>query len=329
MKTVKYVIGICSMVVLFMHNAYSSPVVYIPLGSGNQVIKVNAENDEIEASYSGVINSHGLVATPDGEYLIAGSLKEETLEQGQDKNTSNSQLYLIHPAHGHVMSTIPVSGWTHHQAITPDGRYVLSTHGMRGQISVVDLEKNEVIKTIDTGKTPNYAIITSDGEKAYVSNTGDNDIAEIDLSSWKVTRRLESGPAPEHLIFSKDEKTIYTANSRAGKVSSTSVKTGKIVKQYAIGKAVHGLDIGDDGKTLFMSDIKDNKLVSINTETNERKELALTPAPYHLNTITGTGKVYVSSKKKPTIWVIDQKSLKQIGEIELPAGEGHQMAIVK
>lgn len=329
MKTVKYVIGICSMVVLFMHNAYSSPVVYIPLGSGNQVIKVNAENDEIEASYSGVINSHGLVATPDGEYLIAGSLKEETLEQGQDKNTSNSQLYLIHPVHGHVMSTIPVSGWTHHQAITPDGRYVLSTHGMRGQISVVDLEKNEVIKTIDTGKTPNYAIITSDGEKAYVSNTGDNDIAEIDLSSWKVTRRLESGPAPEHLIFSKDEKTIYTANSRAGKVSSTSVKTGKIVKQYAIGKAVHGLDIGDDGKTLFMSDIKDNKLISINTETNERKELALTPAPYHLNTITGTGKVYVSSKKKPTIWVIDQKSLKQIGEIKLPAGEGHQMAIVK
>ena len=307
---------------------HAGPTVYIPLGSGNQVIAVDAATDKITASYSDVINAHGLVATPDGEYLIAGSLKEEPLKKGQAKDTPNSKLFLIHPAHGHVMSTIDVSGWSHHQAITPNGRYVLSTHGMRGNISVVDLEENKVIKTITTGKVPNYTLITSDGKKAYVSNTGENTISEVDLKSWHVTRKLESGPAPEHMTFSRDEKTIFVTNPRAGKIAAVSVGTGKIVNNYAIGKAVHGLDIGDDGKTLYVSSKKENKLVAVDTETGKKRELPLSPSPYHLNTITGTGKVYVSSRKKPLIWVVDQKTMKLIGQIKLPAGEGHQMVIV-
>ncbi len=323
------ILGVIITFLSITQSLHAGPTVYIPLGSGNQVIAVDAATDKITASYSGVTNAHGLVATPDGEYLIAGSLKEEPLKKGQSKDTPNSQLFLIHPAHGHVMSTISVAGWTHHQAITPDGKYVLSTHGMRGNISVVDVEENKVINTISTGKVPNYTLITQDGKKAYVSNTGDNTISEVDLTSWKVIRKLESGPAPEHMTFSKDEKTIYVTNPRAGKVAVISVSTGKIIKQYKVGKAVHGLDIGDDGKTLFVSCKKENKLVSIDTTTDKQTELALSPAPYHLNTITGTGKVYVSSRKKPIIWVIDQKTMKQVGEIKLPAGEGHQMVIVK
>lgn len=308
---------------------HAEPIVYIPLGSGNQVIAVDAVTDKILASYSGVENPHGLVATPDGEYLIAGSLKENPLKAGEAKDTPNSQLYLIHPAHGHVMSTIPVSGWTHHQAITPDGRYVLSTHGLRGYVSVLDMNENRIIKTIDTGMVPNYTLITADGKHAYVSNTGANNLSEIDLTTWKVIRSLESGPAPEHMVFSKDQQVIYVTNPRAGDVAAISVKTGRQLKSYAIGKDVHGIDIGDDGKTLFISSKKEDKLVALNIETGEKRELPLAPAPYHLNTISGTGKVYVSSRKKPLIWVVDQKTMQLTGQIELPAGEGHQMVIVK
>lgn len=54
--------------------AIAAPTVYIPLGSANQVIAVDAASDRITATYDNVIDSHGLVATPDGEYLIAGSV---------------------------------------------------------------------------------------------------------------------------------------------------------------------------------------------------------------------------------------------------------------
>jgi len=307
----------------------ASPTVYIPLGSANQVIKVDAATDSITATYPGVENPHGLVVTPDGEYLIAGSLKETPLEKGQDKDTANSKLFLIHPVHGHVMSTIPVSGWSHHQSITSDGKYVLSTHGMRGEISVVDLESNKVIKTVKTGPVPNYTLITKDNKRAFVSNTGNNTISEVDLTNWAVIRTLKSGAAPEHMVFSKDEKTLFVTNPRAGQVSAVSVKSGEVINTYKVGNAVHGLDIGDDGKTLFVSSTKENKLVSIDTLSGKQKELTLKPAPYHLNTIRNAGKVYVSSRNTPIIWVIDQKSLTVVNTIKLPAGEAHQMAIIE
>jgi len=309
--------------------AMAAPTAYIPLGSANQVIAVDAANDKIIRSYSGVENPHGLVATPDGDYLVAGSLKETRVHAGAPSDTPNSKLYVIHPEHGHVMAEIPVSGWTHHEAVTPDGKYVISTHPTRGGISVVDVINNKVYKTIKTGPSPNYTLVTKDGKRAYVSNSGNGTLSEIDLSKWEVTRSLEAGPTPEHLVFSPDEKTIYVSNDRAGTLSVVSVKEGKVEATYKIGKRVHGLDIGDDGKTLFISSRSDDKLVALDTQTGEQRVLTLSPEPYHLDKIPGTGKVYVSSGKAPIIWVVDQKTFTVTDTIRLPAGEGHQIAVIR
>lgn len=307
----------------------AAPTAYIPLGSGNEVIAVDTASGKIIKRYPGIENPHGLVATPDGEYLIAGSLKETPVPAGAPADTPNSLLYAIHPEHGHVMSEIPVSGWTHHQAITPDGLYVISTHPTRGGISVVDLINNKVFKTIKTGPTPNYTLVTKDGKHAYVSNTGNATISEIDIATWKVARTLEAGPSPEHLVFSPDENTIYVSNDRAGTVSVVAMQSGKVEKSYKIGKRVHGLDVGDDGYTLFVSSRADDKLVALNTRTGEQRFIKLAPEPYHLDKIPGTGKVYVSSSKEPKIWVVDQKSFTVTGTIQLPSGEGHQIAVIQ
>lgn len=309
--------------------AFAAPMAYIPLGSANEVIAVDVATNKIIRRYSGVENPHGLVATPDGEYLVAGSLKEAPIPAGAPADTPNSKLYVIHPEHGHVMAEIPVSGWSHHEAITPDGKYVISTHPTRGGISVVDLIDNKVFKTIKTGPAPNYTLVTQDGTLAYVSNSGSGTISEIDLAKWEVSRTLEAGPSPEHLVFSPDEKTIYVSNDRAGTVSEVSVQSGKGERSHKIGKRVHGLDIGDDGKTLFISSRADDKLVALDTVTGERRILTLAPEPYHLDKISGTGKVYVSSGKAPKIWVVDQKTFTVTDTIQLPAGEGHQIAVIK
>lgn len=129
MKKQAFYFNIAALLLAATNTTYASPTVYMPLGSGNQVIAADAATDEIKAYYSDVINSHGLVAAPDGEYLIAGSQQEDPLKLGQPKDTPNSKLFLIHPDHGHVMSAIPITGWSHHQAITSDSTYVLSTHG--------------------------------------------------------------------------------------------------------------------------------------------------------------------------------------------------------
>lgn len=308
--------------------AQAAPSVFIALGTGNQVIAVDAATSRITARYPGVDNPHGLVATPDGEYIIAGSLQEAPQPAGSAANAPNSKLFLVHPAHGHVMLTIPVAGWTHHLAITPDGRHVISTHPTRGGVSVVDLQTNQVVKTIATGPAPNYTAITRDGKRAFVSNSGNGTLSEIDLGNWRVTRTLEGGPAPEHIVLSADEATLYALNPRAGTVSAVSVQSGKVVASHRIGAALHGLDLGDDGRTLFVSSVGENKLVALDAGSGAQRVLELSPAPYHLNTIRGSGKVYVSSRSAALIWAVDQTSLTLTGTIELPAGTGHQMAVV-
>ncbi len=325
----KMKIIIFALLCFFTNLAMAAPLVYVPLGSGNSVIAVDAAADKIIATYPGVENAHGLVATPNGEYLIAGSLNEEPLKPGEKQDAPNSKLYLIHPEHGHVMSTIPVAGWSHHLAISPDGRYVISTHPLRGNINVVDLKANKVIHTIKTGNIPNSAVITRDGNTAYVSNVGSNNIVKIDLKSWKVKQTLDSGPSPEHLVLSPNEKQLFVANAESGTVSTVSTDSGKVINTYEIATDVHGLDISDDGKTLFVSSKSENKFFAVNIKSGKKKTLNLDPSPYHLNTITGTGKVYVSSSQKPVIWVIDQKTNALIDTITFPAGQGHEMAIVK
>lgn len=323
-----------SLAVLFILSGWTTtglaaPTVYIPLGSANQVIAVDAATHQITARYTGIENPHGLVATPDGEYLVAGSLAEMPAPAGASHDTPTSKLYLIHPGHGHVMLTIPVAGWSHHEAITPDGRYVISTHATRGDVSVLDMNTNQIVRRIPTGPAPNYTLITRDGRRAYVSNSGDGTITEIDLNNWEPLRTLEGGAAPEHMVFSADEQIIYVTNPRVGKVAAVAVESGELVRTYDIGPDTHGLDIGDDGKTLFVTSKKAETLSAVDTESGEIRSVSLKPTPYHLNTIPGTGTLYVSSRGKPVIWVVDQQSLRVIKTIELPAGEGHQMAIVK
>jgi len=305
--------------------ALAEPVLYVAAGSANKVLAIDPKTNTVIKEFDGISNPHALVATADGEYVIAGSLTEKKAPQGSDA-APESTIYIIHPVHGHVMSTMAAPGMIHHQAITPNSRYVISTHPTQGGISYADLEGDGGVKTLKTGSGPNYTAITADGAFAYVSNSGSNSISEIDLKTWTVKRTLKGGAGPEHLSLSADESQIFAINARAGKVSVVDIKSGEVSKSWEIGKNAHGLGLSEDGKTLFATSKTKGVLVAIDLASGSRREMTLSPSPYHLETIAGTGKVYVSSSKEPKIWVIDPKAWKVDSEIAIQ-GNAHQMAL--
>ncbi len=331
--------------------AIAATTVYVPTGSGGEILVIDADRDTIIDSIPGVEDAHGLASAPNGDFLVAGMYAEfmpdEPALPPKPEGMSEEEHRAHHSAPAgaamddgaisfvsvigtdekSVMRRIEVPGAVHHTAVSPDGRYAVATHPNRGGISVIDLSSFRVATTVETGTLPNYAVISSDGLRVYVSNAGDDTISEIDAGSWSVRRTIPVGGSPEHIVLSSDDGALYVANADDGTVSAISLARGEVVKTYEIGGVLHGIDLSDDGGTLFVSGRERNSLVAIDLAEGRMRSAPLAPAPYHLTAIRGAGKLYVSSADEPKIWVVDQNSLETLGEIPI-RGKGHQMAVV-
>jgi DNA-binding beta-propeller fold protein YncE len=328
---------------------YAGTTVYIPVGGANEILIIDGDQDKIVGRIGEVMNAHGLAATPDGKYLVAGSMslapKDQIIPEGMTAeehsahhNSSNDQnsnannglsfVSLIDTTTSRVLQRIEVDGISHHSAITPDGRYAISTHTTAGGISIIDLNNRSLLKKISTGPVPNYVLISGDGEYVYVSNSGNNTISEIETSQWILRRNFSAGMTPEHMVFSPDEQTIYVNNVGDNTVAAIPLADGKVSKVYQVGRGPHGIDLSDNGSTLFVSSKIGNKLTSINIASGIMTDINLEPMPYHIKSIKGTGKLYVSSRAKPWIWVLNQESLQVLRKIPIN-GEGHQIVMVQ
>ena len=49
---------------------------------------------------------------------------------------------------------------------------------------------------------------------------------------------------------------------------------------------------------------------------------------HRISSVTGTGKIYVSSRGEPTVWIVDPTTLSATAEITV-VGEGHQMVVLQ
>jgi YVTN family beta-propeller protein len=338
---------------LAVQPAVAEEIVYVPLGDAGQVLVIDAANDSIRGRIAGVPESHGLAVTPDGRLLIAGSLAEvapheaelppkpagmsESDHQAHHKTSGPataakdegvSFLTVLQAEDGKILRRIEVPGAVHHTAVTPDGRYALATHPNGGSVSVVDLATLRLAATVRTGPLPNYVVANPDGTRIYVSNAGNNTVSEVDTERWIVRRNFVTGESPEHMVLSRDGARLYVTNVDAGTVSELAVTAGTVTRTFEIGGLLHGLDLSEDGGTLFVAARERNKLVAIALDSGDLRDAPLSPEPYHLTTVGGTGKIYVSSAGEPKIWVVDQDSLSVLNTVPTP-GKAHQMAVVK
>jgi len=329
----------------------AAPKVLMPTGDANAVLILDSSVDRVAGEIEGVENSHGLAAGAAGTMALAGSLNireqgdmpkkpagmsddEHSAHHGaQSAGTvveaaSVGTVYQIDTAQNRILKQIDVPGVVHHTLITPDGRYGIATHPATGGISTIDMESGKLIGHIATGPVPNYAVANADGTRVWVSNTGNNTVSEVDTRSWIVHRNLAVGQAPEHMVLSPDESSLYVVDNGEGIVTELDVASGETIRRFAVGNDPHGIDVSDDGTQLYVSVKGENKLVAIQLHNGTIRTLPLSPAPYHLTTVTDTGKLYVSSRKQSKIWVVSQRELQLLGEIPI-RGTGHQMVVLE
>ena len=331
--------------------ASAQPMVFVPEGSANTVRMVNAETGETVKRITGLEAVHGLSGAPGVPYLIAGSYAEtdraEIAELTQPEGVSEDEhaahhsaakddepigpsdagisiLSVVDATSGKVMRQIEVPGAVHHTAVSPDGRYGVATHPSGDGISVIDLSTFRLTAFIPTGGMPNYAAFGSDPDVVYVSNAGNGTISEVDLEQGFVRRNIVAGSGPEHIAIDPDKAVLYAADADAGEVLELSLSDGTVLRSFAIGGELHGMDLSDDRETLFVAGRGEDKIATITLADGNVQTAALSPEPYHLTNIPGTGTFFVSSRAEPKVWIIDEATMTVKGEFPID-GVGHQM----
>jgi len=157
----------------------------VPMGTADSVGVIDLESRQMASSITGTVNTHGSALTPDGRYLVAGSLsahegqKPASRSEGvtEDEHAAHhgggaaavseesntGLLYVVDTATNAIARKLEVPGPVHHVLVTSDGRYAVSTHSMGGGISIVDLDSGKLVKAVATGPAPNYVVETGDG----------------------------------------------------------------------------------------------------------------------------------------------------------------------
>ncbi len=324
--------------------------VYIPLGSENKIVTIDPVTDTVVGAINDVSAVHGLAATPNGSFLIAGSYDERPAgaapakpavvseedhaahHKASTKSASQSTpvvstVSVIRLPSGDIVRRIDVPGAVHHVSVSPDGRSAVVTHPNADSISVIDLESFTVVATVQTGSVPNYSTFSKDSRRLYVSIAGDDAVAVIDTQDWKVSDRISVGKSPEHLVLSPDGTTLFVNNVDDGSVSAVSLHSGYKTRTFSVGAGLHGIDLSDDGEKLFVASVDDQKVVAMNLDGKIFNSIRTAALPYHLAAVRKFGKVYVSSVDEPKVWILKQSDLSLSGEIQT-GGKGHQMVQV-
>ncbi len=330
--------------------ATAQPIVFIPEGSANTVLMINAETGETIKEITGLESVHGLSGAPGVPYLVAGSYAEtdraDIAELTQPEGVSEDEhaahhtssankpigpadagisiLSILDVASGEIIRRIEVPGAVHHTAVSPDGRFAVATHPSGDGISIVDLNTLALTAFVPTGSMPNYAAFGSDPSVVYVSNAGNGTISEVDLGRGIVRRNIVAGTGPEHIVVDADKAVLYAADADAGNVLELSLTDGSVLRSFVIGGELHGMDLSDDRTTLFAAGRGEDKIAAVTLSTGYVVFAPLSPEPYHLTNVPGTGRFYVSSRAEPKVWIVDEATLTAVGDFKIE-GEGHQM----
>ncbi|MBO9448275.1 MULTISPECIES: YncE family protein [unclassified Ruegeria] len=323
--------------------------VFIPEGSADSVLVIDSETGKTVERLPRLVAVHGLAGAPGFKYLVAGSYAEteattppkpEGMSEDEHaahhakrdvtalpKDKGRSLLTILDAETREVVRQIEVPGAVHHTAVSPDGRFAVATHPGGDGISIVDLDKLSFLGFVATGPMPNYAVFAPDSDRVYVTNTGNGTLSEVDVVKGFVVRNMPVGEGPEHLVLNATGSVAFVADSDGGKAFRVDLASGSVTETYDIGGELHGIGLSDREGVLFVAAKGTDRLLSIDLATGKQRSTNLSPAPYHLTTIPNSGKVMVSSRTEPKVWIVDQVSLTAITEMPI-LGEGHQMVVL-
>ena len=224
-------------------------VAYVALGSGNEVVRVDAATGKITGAIADNAGE-GVAVTPDDSTLYIADTGQYDV--------------LAHDLRSRRTTHIMVGPYPRDVAVSPGGNLVYATVTGSDTVSVISTEKNRVIARITVGTAPGHVVFSPDGEYAYVT-TGDG-IDVIDVAAASVVRVFRR-PGPQGIAVSADGRTLYVTYPSANSVRKLNAATGATLGVTRTGAEPYA--IAAAGASLYVADMNDDTVSVVSAATGK------------------------------------------------------------
>jgi YVTN family beta-propeller protein len=233
-------------------------------------------------------------------------------------------------------------------AAVPSVPRLLVTNEDSGDVSVIDLEKDEVIASVSVGKRPRGIRPSPDGRTALVALSGSpkagpgtdemnlpppdrtaDGIGVLDLASLRLLKVLKSGQDPESFDVSRDGKLLFVSNEETAETSVLDLRSGKVTRRIKVGGEPEGVTLRPDGKVLYVTSEVENKVFAI--DVPRRKVLAAVEVGARPRSVVFTvdGKTaFVTCELGSQVAVMDAQTHAARGKIAIESAGARPMGAV-
>ena len=143
-----------------------------------------------------------------------------------------------------------------YNAITPDGKMVLSTSPSTNTVYAFDASNGKQLAVIKVGRAPKGVKVSPDGKIAYISNQGSSNISVVDLKQLEVVYTIKVADGPHNARFTKDGHLAYVTLQGGAGIGVIDVANHKMTKVIPVAGITgpHNIDLSSDEKTAFVRD---------------------------------------------------------------------------
>lgn len=173
-------------------------------------------------------------------------------------------------------------------------------------------------------KTPEYSLAQNNipiSLKAYedfllVTSYGKPSIDVISLADDQVIKQIYTKTQPDEILIDKNKRIAYVSSSEDSSIYMVNLETMTLTKQIRISGMCEKLTLSEDGSKLFYYDKKTREIWAIELDNNYLlKEIGKFP---NVSKILYTNnKIYLTSRTKNRLAIIDYDTIGLIGETEV------------
>ncbi|HEV3439830.1 MAG TPA: alkaline phosphatase family protein [Gemmata sp.] len=113
----------------------------------------------------------------------------------------------------------------------PDGKRAFVSLWARGEVAVIDMEKNAVVQTWSTAEHPTEMVLSPDGKALYVACANSTKVSVLDPATGKPLQTINcalypgapNGNTPNSLAITPDGEVLFVANADANNIAMLNV----------------------------------------------------------------------------------------------------------